>query len=99
MQVTSVFEVSRTKECRSQETFGEHTFSDGLSDGRLPRPSEAVQPKDWTHVEALTPRLDLVKDSLPRAPGAVSAMSMLVCSSTGTAAAVQHRELDCTKHR
>ena len=97
MQVAPVFEIPRAKEGGSQKTFCEHTFSDGLSDGRFPRPSKPVKPEDGRLVEVSGPRFDLVQDSLSRAPEATSAIPMFVCGPTGTAAAVQHRQFDCTK--
>ena len=89
-EVAAVFEVSRTKEGRSQETISEDTIGDGLSDRRFPRPGEPVQPEDGGLVEVFSPRLDVGQDSLARAPEAASAISMLVSSSTSTAAVVQH---------
>ena len=90
VQVAAVLEVSRTKKRRSQETIGEDMFSDGLSDRRLPRSGEPVQPEDGGLVEVLSPRLYLAQDSLARAPEAASAISMLISSPTSTAAAVQY---------
>ena len=90
VEVAAVLEVSRTKEGRSQETIGEDTFGDGLSDRRLPCPGEPIKPEDGGLVEVFSPRLDLGQDSLARAPEAASAISMLIPGPTSTTAAVQH---------
>ena len=66
-------------------------LSDGLSDCRLSRPGEPVQPEDRGLVEIFSPRLDLGQDSLARAPEAASAISMLITGATSTAAAIQRR--------
>ena len=91
VQVATVLKISGTKKGCSQETIGEHTFRDGLSDGRLPCPGEAVQPEDGGCVRVFSPRLDLVQDSFTGSPEATSTISMLISSSASTAAAVQHR--------
>src|SRR5712691_7046820 len=88
VQVAAVLEVSRTKEGRSQETIGKHTLSDRLSDRRLPCPGETVQPKDGGLVKVLGPRFDFLKYGLSCAPETASAVSLLICSPTSTAAAV-----------
>ena len=90
-QVVAILEVSGTKKGRSQETIGEDTFSDGLSDRRLPRPGEPVEPEDGGLAEVFGPQLDLVQDSLSRTPEAAPAVSVLISSSTSTAAAIQDR--------
>ena len=90
VEVAAVLEVSGTKEGCSQEAISEDTLSDGLGDGRLPRPGEPIEPEDGGLVEVFSPRLDLGQDSLARAPEAASAISMLISSSTSAAAAVQH---------
>ena len=95
LQVAPVLEVSRTKEGRSEESISKHTFGDCLSDRRLPRPGEPIEPEDRGLVEIFSPRLDLVQDSLPCAPETASATSMLICSTTGTATTIQHREVHC----
>ena len=59
VEVAAVLEVSRTKEGRSQETVSEDALGNGLSDRRLPRPGESVQPEDGRLVEIFSPRLDL----------------------------------------
>ena len=46
VEVATVLEVSGTEKGCSQETIGEDMLSDGLSDGGLPGPGEAVQPED-----------------------------------------------------
>jgi len=99
MQVAAIPEVSRTKEGRSKESLREQAFSNGLSNRRLPRPSEAVEPEDGGLVEVPSPRLDLVQNSLPCAPQAASAVAMSVCSPMSAAAAVQHRQVDYITHR
>ena len=89
--VATVFEVSGAKKGCSQETIGEYTLGDGLSDRRLPCPGEAVQPEDGGCVKVFSPRLDLVQDSFTGSPEATSTISMLVSSPASTAAAVEHR--------
>ena len=90
VQVAAILEVSRTKEGCSQETIGEDTFGDSLSDRRLPCPGEPVQPEDGGLVQILSPRFDLAQDSLARAAEAASAISMLISGPSSTAAAVQY---------
>ena len=90
VEVAAVLEVSGTKEGRSQETVSEDTLGNGLSDRRLPRPGESVQPEDGGLVEIPSPQLDLAQDSLARAPEAASAISVLISRPTSTAAAVQY---------
>ena len=46
VEVAAVLEVSGAKKGRSEETIGEDTLSDGLSDCRLPCSGEAIQPED-----------------------------------------------------
>ena len=91
VEVATVLEVAGAKEGCSQETIGEDVLSDGLSDGRLPCPGEAVQPEDGGLPEVFGPRLNLVQDGLPCTPEAASTISMLISSPTSTAATVQHR--------
>ena len=91
VEVAAVLEVSRTKKGRSKEAVSEDMLSDGLSDCRLSRPGEPVQPEDRGLVEIFSPRLDLGQDSLARAPEAASAISMLITGATSTAAAIQRR--------
>ena len=90
-EVATVLEVSGAKKGCPQETISEDTLNDGLSDGRLPRPGEAVQPEDWGCVKVFSPRLDLVQDGFTRSPEATSTISMLISSPMSTAAAVEHR--------
>ena len=90
VEVAAVLEVSRTKKGRSKEAVSEDMLSDGLSDCRLSRPGEPVQPEDRGLVEIFSPRVDLAQNNLARAPEAASAISMLISSSTSAAAAVQH---------
>ena len=91
VEVATVLKISGTKKGCSQETIGEHTFRDGLSDGRLPCPGKAVQPEDGGCVRVFSPRLDLVQDSFTGSPEATPTISMLISSPAGTAAAIQHR--------
>ena len=53
VEVAAVLEVSRTKKGRSKEAVSEDMLSDGLSDCRLSRPGEPVQPEDRGLVEFL----------------------------------------------
>ena len=55
VEVAAVLEVSGTEKGRSQETIGEYTLNDALSDGRLPCPGEAVQPEDGGCVKVFGP--------------------------------------------
>ena len=55
VEVAAILEVSGTEKGCSQEAIGKDTLSDGLSDGRLPCPSEAVQPEDGRCVEVFGP--------------------------------------------
>jgi len=87
-QVAAVLEVSRTKEGCPQETIGKQMLSNGLSDCRLARPGEAVQPKDRRLVEVFSPRLDLAQDGLPRAPEAAPAIAMPILSPASAAATI-----------
>ena len=91
VEVAAVLEVSRTKKGRSKEAVSEDMLSDGLSDCRLSRPGEPVQPEDRGLVEIFSPRLDLGQDSLACAPEAASAISMSIPGATSTAAAIQRR--------
>ena len=90
VEVAAVLEVSRTKKGRSKEAVSEDMLSDGLSDCRLSRPGEPVQPEDRGLVEIFSPRLGLGQDSLARTPEAASAISMLITSPMSTTAVVQH---------
>ena len=55
VQVAAILKVSRTKEGCSQETIGEDTFGDGLSDRRLPCPGESVEPENGGFLEVFGP--------------------------------------------
>ena len=55
VEVAAVLEVSGTEKGRSQETIGEDTLNDALSDRRLPCPGEAVQPEDGGCVKVFGP--------------------------------------------
>ena len=90
VEVTTIFEVSGTEKGCSQETVGEDTLGDGLSNGRLPCPGEVVQPEDGGCAKVFDPQRDLVQDSLARAPEAASTISMLISNPASTAAAIQH---------
>ena len=91
MEVAAILEVSGTEKGRSQETIGEDTLNDGLSDRRLPCPSKAVQPEDGGCVKVFDPRLDIVQDSFTRSPEAASTVSVLISSPASTAAVVEYR--------
>ena len=91
VQVTTVFEVPRTKKGSSQETFGECALSDRLGNCRLSCPGEAVQPEDGGFVEVLGPRLDLIQNSLPRTPEAALAISVSMSSPTSATTVFQYQ--------
>ena len=55
VEVAAVLEVSGTKEGGSQETISEDTLGDSLSDRRLPRPGEPIEPEDGGLVEIFSP--------------------------------------------
>ena len=88
VEVAAVLKVSRTEKGCSQETVGEDTLGDGLSDGRLSCPGEAVQPEDRRLAGVLGPMFDFVQDAFPGPLEAALSVSMLVAGPMSTTTVV-----------
>jgi hypothetical protein len=98
VEVAAVLEIARTKKGRSQEPVSEDPLADCLGDRGLASPGEPVQPEDGRFIEVFCPRLDLVKDSLPRTPQTAFAISVFISGPRSAAAAVQYRQVGCRAH-
>ena len=94
-EASTVFEIARTEEGRSQPSVGEDALGDGLGDRGLPRPGEAVQPVDGGCVVIFGPQLDVVEDGFPGSFETAGATPVPELRPLGTSAAVQHRQFSC----
>ena len=86
VEIAAIFEITRTKEGRSETLFCEHMLCDGLSDCGFPGPSEPVQPEDGRLAGVLGPRLDIAQHCISCPFEATSAVTVTIfgslCAST-----------------